>query len=285
MLSEASDYGIYRRAISQLMQGEEQLPSLPTITLDIRRALGDPNLSSNALVRLIGRDPALSALLMKHASSALYRQAIAPKTLRDVINLLGLAEVDRITMMHSIRSLFTLHSAAHKRLFVETWERLVIKASTCAMLARLLGHVTAEHALLASLLSEVGNLVVLSAFKNDSQAPSGALYEKLCGEYGKSLGVIVLKKWSVDDHYIEVIRNAGNWQRSPGRSLQLLDLVNLALYHAIKQHSPSAELPPLEQLAAYQKLLPPQNFISENGELEVVVSHHDEIQAIAQTLR
>ena len=95
----------------------------------------------------------------------------------------------------------------------------------------------------------------------------------------------MLKKWSVDDHYIEVIRNAGNWQRSPGRSLQLLDLVNLALYHAIKQHSPSAELPPLEQLAAYQKLLPPQNFISENGELEVVVSHHDEIQAIAQTLR
>ena len=54
LLSEASDYGIYRRAISQLMQGEEQLPSLPTITLDIRRALGDPNLSSNALVRLIG---------------------------------------------------------------------------------------------------------------------------------------------------------------------------------------------------------------------------------------
>ncbi|MBP8238143.1 MAG: hydrolase, partial [Pseudomonas sp.] len=62
-------------------------------------------------------------------------------------------------------------------------------------------------------------------------------------------------------------------------------LVNLALYHAIKQHSPNTELPPLEQLAAYQKLLPPQNFISENGKLEVVVSHHDEIQAIAQTLR
>ena len=44
MLSqEVSDYSIYRRVVSQLMQGEEQLPSLPSITLDIRRALGDPD--------------------------------------------------------------------------------------------------------------------------------------------------------------------------------------------------------------------------------------------------
>ncbi|PTT72821.1 hydrolase, partial [Pseudomonas sp. HMWF010] len=91
MLSDASDYSIYRRAVSQLMLGEEQLPSLPTITLDIRRALSNPKLTINQLAALIGRDPALSALLMKHASSALFRQAIAPKNLRDVITLLGLA--------------------------------------------------------------------------------------------------------------------------------------------------------------------------------------------------
>ena len=38
MVAEASDYSIYRRVVSQLMQGQEQLPSLPTLTLDIRRA-------------------------------------------------------------------------------------------------------------------------------------------------------------------------------------------------------------------------------------------------------
>lgn len=41
MVAEASDYSIYRRVVSQLMQGQEQLPSLPTLTLDIRRALSD----------------------------------------------------------------------------------------------------------------------------------------------------------------------------------------------------------------------------------------------------
>jgi HD-like signal output (HDOD) protein len=283
--SETSEYSIYRRVVSQLMQGQEQLPSLPAITLDIRRALGNPEVSLGALVRLIGRDPALSALLMKHASSALYRHTLAPKTLHEVISLLGMTEVDRITMLHSIKSLFTLHSPAHKRLFVEAWERLVIKASTCAMLARLLGQVTPEHALLASLLSEVGTLAVLSAFKDESAIPSSELYYKLCREYSKSLGVIVLKKWSVDNEYIEVIRDTGNWQCSPGARLQLLDLVNLALYHALKERNPLADLPPIQELAAYQKLLPPQDFIGENGELSLVINHRADILAIAQTLR
>lgn len=61
MVAEASDCSIYRRVVSQLMQGQEQLPSLPTLTLDIRRALSDGKVGVAALARLIGRDPALAA--------------------------------------------------------------------------------------------------------------------------------------------------------------------------------------------------------------------------------
>ncbi len=285
LAGEVSEYSIYRRVVSQLMQGEEQLPSLPTLTLDIRRALGDAQVPMTALVRLISRDPALSALLMKHASCALYRHSHAPKTLSEVIVLLGMGEVDRITMVHSIKSLFTLHSPAHKRLFVEAWERLVLKASTCALLARLLGHVAPQHALLASLLSEVGTLAVLSAFKDASTPPCYELYSRLCREYSKSLGVIVLKKWAVDDEYIGVIRNAGNWQCSTGLGIELLDLVNLALYHALKERHSDVGLPPLQELAAYRKLRPPQDFIGDNGELGMIVDHREDIHAIADTLR
>lgn len=285
MAVEVSDYSIYRRVVSQLMQGQEQLPSLPALTLEIRRALSDGQASLGALARLVSRDPALAALLMKHASCALYRHPVAPRTLQEVIVLLGVGEVDRITMVHSIKSLFTLHSPAHKRLFMEVWERLVLKASTCAMLARLLGQVAPEHALLASLLSEVGTLAVLSAFKDEEQIPSGELYYKLCREYSKSLGVIVLKKWAVDDEYIGVIRGAGDWGASSGWGLELIDLVNLALFHAIKERDALAELPQLVELAAYHKLRPPLNFICDNGELELVVSHRADIHAIAATLR
>ncbi|WP_256203162.1 HDOD domain-containing protein [Pseudomonas sp. ML96] len=283
-MAETTEYSIYRRVVSQLMQGQEQLPSLPALTLDIRRALSDGRITTPALAKLISRDPALAALLMKHASGALYRHPVAPRTLQDVIGLLGMREVDRITMVHSIKSLFTLHSPAHKRLFLEVWGRLTLKASTCAMLARLLGHVTPEHALLASLLSEVGTLAVLSAFRDEADIPSGELYYKLCREYSKSLGVIVLKKWAVNDEYISVIRAAGNWSSTEGRELGLIDLVNLALFHAIKERNADADLPLLVELAAFHKLLPPLNFIGDNGELELVVNHRADIHALAETL-
>ena len=285
MAVEVSDYAIYRRVVSQLMQGQEQLPSLPALTLDIRRALSDGQISTGMLARLVGRDPALAALLMKHASCALYRHPVGPKTLQDVIALLGMGEVDRITMVHSIKSLFTLHSPAHKRLFMEVWGRLTLKASICAVLSRLLGRVAPEHALLACLLAEVGTLAVLSAFKDEAQIPAGELYYKLCREYSKSLGVIVLKKWAVDDEYIGVIRAAGQWSYTAAPELGLIDLVNLALFHAVRMTNPEAELPLLVELAAYHKLLPPANFIGDGGELQLVISHRADIQAIAETLR
>ncbi len=280
-----SDYAIYRQVVTQLMSGEEQLPSLPAITLEIRRALTDPEVSLAQLNRLISRDPALSAILMKYASSALLRTQLPPKSLLDVLRVLGIAQVDRITMVHSVKSLFTLHSPAHKKLFLEAWERLVLKASSSAFLARVVGHVPPDQALLASLLSEVGTLAVLSAFKNAAEIPSPELYYKLCREYSKSLGVIVLKKWAVDDAYIKVIRHAGDWHYHERAELELVDLINLSLFHAIKLVGRTSDLPPLTELAAYGKLPAPLDFISDSGELVVLASHKAEIEAIAATLR
>lgn len=283
--SGASDYAIYRQVVTQLMSGEEQLPSLPAITLEIRRALTDPKVSLAQLNRLISRDPALSAILMKYASSALLRTQLPPKSLLDVLRVLGIAQVDRITMVHSVKSLFTLHSPAHKKLFLEAWERLVLKASSSAFLARVVGHVAPDQALLASLLSEVGTLAVLSAFKNAAEIPSPQLYYKLCREYSKSLGVIVLKKWAVDDAYIKVIRHAGDWHYHERAEIELVDLINLSLFHAIKLVGRTSDLPPLTELAAFGKLPAPLDFISDSGELVVLASHKAEIEAIAATLR
>lgn len=95
MSEAASDYAIYRQVVTQLMSGEEQLPSLPTITLDIRRALSDPEVTLVQLSRLISRDPALSAILMKYASSALLRTQQPPKSLLDVLRVLGMAQEAR----------------------------------------------------------------------------------------------------------------------------------------------------------------------------------------------
>ncbi|WP_339629155.1 HDOD domain-containing protein [uncultured Pseudomonas sp.] len=285
MDASQSDYAVYRQLVSQLMCDEEQLPSLPTLTLEIRRALAMPEVSMARLSKLVGKDPALSALLMKYASSALLRTRVAPKTLQEVLQVLGMRQVDRVVMVHSVKSLFTLHSAGHKQLFMEAWQRLTLKASICAFLARTVGHVPADHAVLASLLSEVGSLAVLSAFKDASLIPTPARYHELCRAYSKSLGVILLKKWRVDEEYVHIIREVGNWTLPGARQIELLDLVNLSLYHAIRDTNAAAELPPLSSLSAYAKLAAPHNELAADGCLRLVGEHWDDIYALAAALR
>ena len=289
MANAYADYSIYREVVAQLMQGSEQLPSLPSITLDIRRALARPDISFNALSKQLAKDPSLSAMLLKYASSPLYcqpqnHQQQALHSLLDVVRLLGLKQVERVTMLHSVQSLFTLHSALHKRLFVDAWHRMVLKASISTFIAQHMAPKLADEVLLASLLSEIGTLGVLSAFKNREETPPVEVYVSLGREYSKSLGIIMLKKWQVNEEFIQVIRRSGDWYAGLSEPLGLVDLVNLGLYHALRVRRAGADLPPLPKLASFQKMHSPFNGLSEQGGLTLVMQHLPEIRALAQSL-
>ena len=281
----SSDYAVYKKLVTQLLQDEEVLPSLPSLTFEIRSAINAPNTTLPKLEQLISRDPALSALLVKQASSALYRQARAPQNLRDVISLLGMKQLGVVTMSHSLKSLFTLYSPAYKRLFVEMWERMVEKAATCSVLARKLGRIAPEHALLACLLSEVGSLVILSAFRSEVEPPKPEDYFRLCRQYSQSLGVMLLKRWQVEEEYIDVIRHAGQWDYCSSPWLETVDLVNLTLHQAISARDKKADIPAIEALAAYQKLTPPFDQLNVLGRLRLISESQKDIAEVARTLR
>ncbi|MEX6502926.1 HDOD domain-containing protein [Pseudomonas zhanjiangensis] len=280
-----SDYSVYRQVVSQLLNDQEQLPSLPMLTLEIRRALATPEVSMARLHGLIGKDPALSALLVKYAASPLQRTRVMPRTLQDVLRVLGMQQVDRVVMMHSIKSLFTLQSPSHKQLFLAAWQRLTLKASLCGFLARTLGAVPPEQAVLASLLSDVGALALLSAFKDSSLAPSPAHYQALCQRYGHSLGAMLLNKWAVDEEYVHIVRALGDWSAPGAARLELIDLVNLGHYHVLLEAGETDGLPPLAELAAYAKLYPPRDELAGDGALALVAHNWEEIHALAAVLR
>ncbi len=283
--SVQSDYSLYRDVIRDLLSGKEQLPSLPSITFEIRNAMEQQDLSMSELGRLLAKDAELSAVLLKYASSPLVGSQNPPNNLLDVIRLLGMNQVERITMVHSIKSLFSVHSVKHKRLYLEAWRRLALKASVSTYIAKHMHfkNVLPDNVLMAALLSEVGTLAVLSAFKDAEQTPDVPAYVALCREYAKSLGVITLKQWQVDEQYIKVVQGIGNWSgESPGAP-NLGDLINLGLYHSLKLSNAKTDLPPIQELTAYQKLEAPENSVVAGG-LTFVMSNVQEIKIVAKSL-
>lgn len=277
------DYSVYRSLVSELLAGNEQLPSLPAITFEIRNALEQSDLSMAELSKLLAKDPSLSAILLKYASSPLVGSQNPPQTLLDVVRLLGMNQVERITMVHSIKSLFSVHSVKHKRLFVEAWRRMALKASLSTFIAKHVGKVVPDQVLMAALLSEVGTLAVLSAFKKSEQTPELAVYVGLCREYAKSLGVITLKKWQVDSQYLKVIQDIGNWSGDSPGPINLSDIINLGLYHSVKLSQAKNNLPPITELTAYKKLDAPENSVVAGG-LTLVMTNVQEIRMVAKSL-
>jgi HD-like signal output (HDOD) protein len=154
-----------------------------------------------------------------------------------------------------------------------------------ALIAKKVGRVAPDYALLGSLLSEVGTLAVLSVFKSgDLPVPAPDTYVALCREFAKSLGIALLQKWEMDEEYIQLVRQVGNWQAAEHDPFGLIDVINIGLYHSLKARMTANRLPPISHLAAYQKLAEKHNAITDTNELELVVMHRDDIRAIADSL-
>ena len=281
----SSTFAIYRTAIEQVMHGEERLPSLPNMTLQIRRAAADENTTVARLCGLIGTDPSLSVVVMRHSSSPLFKTLQEASDLEGAIRLMGIPYVANLVMAHSLKSLFINNNPKLRELFAISWKRQALKASMCRFIATDLGFKTPDEAFISSLLSEVGTLSIISAVSNLKEIPDQRTYLTLCRHYSKPLATIILRRWDMDEKYLTVAKGCGDWkplsQYTPG-PITALDVVNLALYHTVCLLKKDNDLPPLTKLELYKRLPAKSSTLDQRGLLLNVTQNLKEIVAAAQ---
>ena len=279
------DYARYKEVMLRLLGDTNNLPNLPEITLELRAALARSDASVASLSKLISYDPQLSEVLLRYATSVMLHNHMPPQSLFDVVRILGMTQVERIALLHAVKHLFSGTTQAYTRVFVVAWDRLVQKAAISALIAKKVGQVAPDNALLGSLMSEVGTLAVLSQFRSgELQVPEKEIYINLCREFAKTLGIVLLEKWDMGNDYIQLVRQVGNWHAAEDEPFGLLDVVNLGLYHSLKLRMTANRLPHISSLAAYDKLSARHNAITDTNELELVVTSRDDIRAIADSL-
>lgn len=138
---------------------------------------------------------------------------------------------------------------------------------------------------LAALLSEIGSLAVLSAMSDIDKAPSLQVYSLLCRQYAKSVGSVLLQKWSVDAEFVAVLKQSGQWEQTSGHGIGLIDITNLATYYTALFTKREATLPPLQTLAAYRKLPQAHQHCIHGNWLMLVVNNKSEPLKIVQTFK
>ena len=131
------------------------LPTLPAVALKIIEVSKDPDISLHEVSAIISSDPAIAAKLLKVANSSLYSQRRSLSNLREALTLLGFNASLTIALSFSL-----LLSLVGEKKNEDYWKRSIISASIAKMLGMKLRVIKLEDLFLASLLQDIGVLVL-----------------------------------------------------------------------------------------------------------------------------
>lgn len=246
------------------------LPTQPEIAMSIEEATEDPNVTVGQLNKIIGRDPALTARIIRIANSPLVRGRMNITSLENAISRLGLNFVSNMAIGLAMEQLFKAQNSTIEKMMNGVWKHSAKVAGIAQMLAMRYSNQPSEHATLAGLLHEIGILPILSyAEKNQKvlQAPS-PLLDAVIQKTEAKLGQAIMESWQFNQNIADVPTKLKEVYVKKNET-DLADIVLVAKIHVLENtNHPLAKLDKTE-IPAYQRMgLDPTKSLSEIPELK-----------------
>jgi HD-like signal output (HDOD) protein len=139
------------------------IATLPEVTLGIIELVENPNSSAQDLNALIGRDPALSARVLKVVNSAFYGLPRQIGSINRAISLLGLNAVKNIAIAASLAKLFRGGALCDRFDAKDLWTHSVAVATAARLIAKECRKGSGDEAFLAGLMHDIGIMVELQS--------------------------------------------------------------------------------------------------------------------------
>lgn len=275
----------YHQLIEHAIAQPDSLPMLPMWVFDFKKAIIESRTNNDTLAKVIASKPEFEHLLRRAVRTPAYTTSNKHESLSDVIGLIGMSNCHNLIMLQSIKDLFQVQQPHLQALFDISWQRQIGKTCFSKFFAYKLGYEPVDDATLASLLTEAGSIAILSLLdKSDLPALGLDDYLDLCRQYSKPLITIMAEQWQVEEHISLAVQHTGKWHTSLQANLDLLDVLNIALYHTIQLTKRTPDLPALTDMPAYRKLSPELQVLSNNQQqLKLINEHYHEIKAIRQS--
>ena len=137
------------------------IATLPEVTLGIIELVENPRSSAQALNALIGRDPALSARVLRVVNSAFYGLPQQLGSINRAISLLGLNAVKNIAIAASLAKLFRGGALCDRFDAKDLWTHSLAVATAARLLAKETKKVQGDESFLAGLMHDIGIVVEL----------------------------------------------------------------------------------------------------------------------------
>ena len=244
-----------QRLASDLANERLRLPSLPDVAVRIGRALEDEATDAKRIAKIVQTDMVITAKLIKVANSAFYASHEPVDTCTAAVVRLGINTTHKLVLSFALRELFRSSSGLLTHHMNDLWKHSRQVAAVCYVLAKVTRQFNPEHAMLAGLLHDIGEVAILSYAEDYPEiANNQAQLDHVIADLRGPVGSMILKSWEFTEDLVTVTEEAENWQRDPGDKADYSDLVIISQLHCFIGTPKMHDVPMLDQVPAFKKL-------------------------------
>ncbi len=219
----------------------QELPTLPTIAMEVSALTHDPNSSMRDIVAVIQNDPAITGKILKIANSAFYGMRQRIDSVTRALVILGTNEINNLVTSIAVFDAFPISPQTkvfNRRIF---WEHCILTGEIAKSISLKLNMNVIGEIFTAGLLHDIGKIILDQYFHEDfmeackmSEKDGIHLYaaEKQIFQVTHSqIGGWLSEKWKLPKKIIDVIY----YHHKPLRSLNyksFTSIINIANYLA-----------------------------------------------------
>ena len=230
------------------------LPTLPEVALKIRQAAEDPEVSISHLSKVISRDTALTARLIKVVNSPLLRATQEVTDLHTAITRLGTNYSSNLAIGLVMEQIFHARSEAVEQKMREVWRRSLEVAGVCYALCRNHSQLKPDQAALGGLVHQIGVLPILTYAEDHYELLSDPVsLNHVIDNIHPLLGDKLLRGWDFPEMLVNVPGHYQDLERDSA-SLDYIDLVQVAVLYCHKNTDHPLVNAALSNLPALKKL-------------------------------
>jgi HD-like signal output (HDOD) protein len=214
----------FRERLEQVFERVEDLPTLPSVVLELERALRNDETGAEDVARIMAEDPSLTATVLRVANSAFYGSAAGATTsVANAVARLGFREVSRLCT--SLAVIRTFEGVGEHLAHRDFWKHSLVAGIATRVLKRCSGEAnpfSEDEAYVSGLLHDVGTLV-LDQYFPDVFLQIQALAEEKCMPRADAetfilkidhggIGALLLERWNLPESIIQAV----SWHHGPG---------------------------------------------------------------------
>jgi len=211
--------------IKDLILSIKDLPTLPTVAMEVMALTQDPDSSMADIVTVVQNDPAITTKILRIANSAFYGMRQKIDSINRALVVLGMNEVNNLITSISVFKTFPITSDSPSFDREKFWEHCALTGEIAKNISVKLGMKIMSEVFTAGLLHDVGKIIMDQYFHDDfnkaleiSFSQNIPLYEaekQVFGVNHSQIGGWVAEKWKLPRNLTDSIL----YHHKPERSM------------------------------------------------------------------